>query len=242
MLRYSECRELIKRGRHSQKKLANNTYLEELDDGSFGVKLHETFVVKIHPNGEYTLDSGGWKTVTTKDRINRYSPVRVYQQNSIWYLEDGSLFEDGCIVTADGVMFGSKDKPEEVERKKKLLDRRVRKYINGFADSVSGKGLDTPDPGDCWDCYLQAKSVANGKVPSLKERDPMGFDHLLSHMEENYYVPSLLWKAIQDRGYRDPGFIWHMIDVNAKKGETGMLKDVLRGYFRKRKGELVKLV
>jgi hypothetical protein len=69
----------------------------------------------------------------------------------------------------------------------------------------------------------------------------MGFDHLLQHMEENYFVPSLLWKAIQAHGYTNPAFIWHHIDADVKQGRTDSLIRELRFYFTKLKPELLKL-
>ena len=82
----------------NSRKVGNNTYAEILYDGSVGIMLHGTCVVKIHPNNLATLNTGGWYTPTTKDRINQYSPVRVYQQKGEWYLSDGTPFEDGMTV------------------------------------------------------------------------------------------------------------------------------------------------
>jgi hypothetical protein len=46
------------------------------------------------------LNSGGWRTSTTKDRINKYSPVKVYQRKYEWYLQDGTEFEDNILVNS----------------------------------------------------------------------------------------------------------------------------------------------
>lgn len=70
----------------NRRKVGNNTYAEILPDGSVGITLHSTCVVKIHQDGTYTLSNGGWQTPTTKDRINQYSPVRVYQRNYEWFV------------------------------------------------------------------------------------------------------------------------------------------------------------
>lgn len=92
-----------------RKKIANNTYLERLPSGSIGVKLHATYVVVIHADGTYTLNSGGWRTVTTKSRINQFSPAYVYQDDGEWYVNDGGFgnrvaFEDGMRVRPGGVV------------------------------------------------------------------------------------------------------------------------------------------
>ena len=80
------------------RKVGNNTYAEILVDGSVGITLHGTTVVRIYPDNSATLNSGGWHTSTTKDRMNKYSPVRVYQRKGEWYLDDGTPYEDGVTV------------------------------------------------------------------------------------------------------------------------------------------------
>lgn len=57
-------------GNKARQKLQANTYIERLDDDTIGVLYHRTYVVKIHCNETIELDTGGWETVTTKDRIN----------------------------------------------------------------------------------------------------------------------------------------------------------------------------
>ena len=86
----------------TSRKIGNNTYAEILDDDTVGIKLHSTYVVKIRSDGTYTLNSGGWQTVTTKDRINKYSPVRVYQRDYTWYVTIAGRelpFIDGMVVS-----------------------------------------------------------------------------------------------------------------------------------------------
>jgi hypothetical protein len=85
-----------------ERKLGNNTYGYIEHDGTVAIELHGTKVVRFFTNGLVQLNSGGWQTSTTKKRINKYSPVRVYQKNFTWYLNDGTLFEDGMIVTPHG--------------------------------------------------------------------------------------------------------------------------------------------
>ena len=70
-------------------RLGNNTYLEVSDSdplrGFIGVRLHSTYIVKFWPDGQVTLHTGGWQTVTTKDRINEFITGRVYQKNHKWF-------------------------------------------------------------------------------------------------------------------------------------------------------------
>jgi hypothetical protein len=85
----------------TRRKVGNNTYAEILHDGSVGIMLHSTYVVKIHADNTYTLQTGGWQTSTTKDRINQYSPVRVYQRKYEWFVNINGRelpFMEGMVV------------------------------------------------------------------------------------------------------------------------------------------------
>ena len=92
------------RGKRNAKrrKVGNNTYAEILADNSVAITLHSTDVVTIHEDGAYTLRTGGWQTVTTKDRINQYSPVRVYQRQYEWFVKINGKeypFMEGMVVS-----------------------------------------------------------------------------------------------------------------------------------------------
>jgi hypothetical protein len=78
-------------------RLGNNTYLEVAnervyEDGRIpeerkviAVRLHSTHVVKFYEDGRVTLHTGGYYTVTTKDRINEFITGCVYQKDHQWY-------------------------------------------------------------------------------------------------------------------------------------------------------------
>lgn len=72
---YAEARELyrvasVRRG-GAKGLIAHNTYLERRDGGGYAVRLHDTYVVTFYSDGSVELDSGGWQTPTTRDRMNR---------------------------------------------------------------------------------------------------------------------------------------------------------------------------
>jgi len=81
-----------------ERKIGNNTYAEIEHDKSVSVRLHGTDVVRFYANGLVKLNSGGWRTHTTKQRINKYSPVKIFQKNFEWFLSDGRPFEDNMLV------------------------------------------------------------------------------------------------------------------------------------------------
>ena len=100
---HSEITKIVRGKRNAKRrKVGNNTYAEILHDDTVAIRLHNTDVVKINPNGTYTLNSGGWQTVTTKDRINQYSPVKVYQRKFEWFVNINDKeypFMDGMVVS-----------------------------------------------------------------------------------------------------------------------------------------------
>lgn len=101
-MKYQDAVSMVRGKRNAnRRKVGNNTYAEILPNGSVGIMLHSTYVVKIHEDNTYTLNSGGWQTVTTKDRINQYSPRRVYQRNFEWFVNINGKeypFIDGMVV------------------------------------------------------------------------------------------------------------------------------------------------
>ena len=89
-------------GRDSR-KVGNNTYLERVNSETVGVRLHRTHVVLIYADGSYALNSGGWRTATTKSRINDYAPARLSQRRGEWFVQQGETevkFFDGMTLTA----------------------------------------------------------------------------------------------------------------------------------------------
>lgn len=71
----------------SSRKIANNTYLERLDEHTIGVRLHSTHVVKYvstDAGDVVILDHGGYPTRTTKDRIDSCLPDG-------WYLDGSTM-------------------------------------------------------------------------------------------------------------------------------------------------------
>jgi len=95
MMTHAELASLVRgKNNRKQRKIDNNTtaYIEY--DGSVSVELHSTKVVVLYPNNLVKLQTGGWMTATTKDRMNRYSPVSVTQRKGEWYVS--SRCSDGC--------------------------------------------------------------------------------------------------------------------------------------------------
>ena len=75
------------------------------------VRYHSTDVVVAHQNGTFTLNSGGYRTATTKERIKTYSPARLFQHKGQWLIRQNKPishehydvpFYDGMRIDAAG--------------------------------------------------------------------------------------------------------------------------------------------
>ena len=76
-MNYQEARETLLRGRGrntSRRKLENNTYLERRDIDTIALRLHDTDIITFIADGRIEVRNGGYPTVTTHDRLNKYLP------------------------------------------------------------------------------------------------------------------------------------------------------------------------
>ena len=83
-------------GKYEGVRLENNTRLVKRSRNGcecYAIKLHRTDVVILFPDGLVRLDTGGWFTYTTKDRINKYAPgVGIVQSDFAWYINGGPKY------------------------------------------------------------------------------------------------------------------------------------------------------
>lgn len=166
------------------RKLANNTYAERRGD-NIAIRLHSTDVITFKPNGDKVLSSGGWRTATTKDRINNFGGVRMYQTNGNWYIGDVK-FQDGMTIKANGVIIGgAKDNPKS----DKVFKSRVGAFAHKCANAIP---LDPPGNGDCLYCHMVTDK--NGTLGDATKNN----EHLISHIKESYIVPSLVYQALKE--------------------------------------------
>lgn len=135
-------------------------------------------------------------------------------------------FSDGITISLDGTVLGYDAKGGE-ERERLL--KQVNKYVKGYVEALARGDVPAPGPGDCFYCQMRVVGegqVSNGQqvieygqgklvdgqlvsepISASKIGQTLGeatdSDHLLSHFEEPYYVPSLLYRAIELHGLHD---------------------------------------
>lgn len=194
------------------RKIGNNTYLERRNSShpkytgipAIAIRLHGTDIVTFYASGDVELNSGGWKTPTTKQRINEFlEGYSISQDRGVWYVSSYDIglhspsrwkalgvFKDHMLISPDGTITGM----EPLSDGKKLLKLRktVNQYATDYIEAFFKGDIPAPGPGDCFYCGL--REVKTGKPLGEANRDG---SHLLSHIEEKYYVPSLLVNAMQ---------------------------------------------
>jgi hypothetical protein len=195
-------------GDRDSKKIRYATRAVRVGDG-VGIQHHDTVVIVYAPDGTITLDPRGWHTNTTKERLNNWLPKDwyVYQKDHVWYLwrsgenSEEFVFSDGMQILPDGTVIGAGDADEQKELASKVLD-----YVKRFMAALEAGDVPRPSRGDCWHCLM---TTEEGK--SLGEMTGAG--HLLSHIEEQYYVPSLLMRACRVMGISQIGgsAVWEMM-------------------------------
>jgi len=192
-MNYAQAHEKL--GNRESKKLGRNTYLHRHALGiDICVKLHGTDVLTFKPDGSVVYNTGGWHTNTTKDRMNSYGAGGrwIWQDKGVWTIgtrEKRVLYKDGIIITKRGRIIGGGTLRESKAALK--LKKRVNDYCRAFALALVDGKVPAPGASDCFYCHMV----------DVKSGEPFGdasnnHGHILSHIEENYFVPSLLEHAV----------------------------------------------
>lgn len=92
------------------KRIGHNTWLVTSDNGVERIVFHKTAILTFRPDGGVTLRAGGWKTVTTKERLNRYGKTfGVWGERGEWFVRVYSTaakypFVEGMTIRKDGTV------------------------------------------------------------------------------------------------------------------------------------------
>jgi hypothetical protein len=244
----------------SGKPLCNHTRLFKRDE-NYAVRFHETDVVTITPDNEFVLNSGGWLTMSTKDRINSFCSANVFSHRGVWYVQPFSTdhrwdhhhaerFFDGIVVNAQGVVLNAMA-PERAERltaRESKADDAVVKFVEGYIEALQ-RGMPAPSGGDCWYCagIVQIASRERGDrgaftTRPISEMSPSEepTEHLWEHIRSGYHVPWMAVNALREKGYADVGVGMFLgIREDGTMGgpnwrDRRQVKAALLAYLRKR--------
>lgn len=80
----------------SSKVIKGNTVEYITNEGTRIIRFYETNIIIFHTDDTVELNTNGYKTVTTKERINEFSPFNIFQKDHTWYIDSETLpFTDG---------------------------------------------------------------------------------------------------------------------------------------------------
>ena len=208
------------------KIIANNTVEYFRPDGTKVIRFHHTDIMEFPKKGGVVLNTGGWKTVTTKARMNEFqSECAIIQDRGLWYLALAldTWNKDAWIPFFDGIKI--KDNAVVNPRKRAhAKEEFLLKQINAYcAEMKKMETLPMPDGGDCFYCSMQTE---DGK--SLGEASG-NLDHLESHLQEKYIHGSLIWNAMKWAGYPHP-------EIHFQMGLKDNMIRATRRYFKSQLG------
>lgn len=210
-----------------QRKIGNNTYLRRRDAATIGLQYHETDVVTFTPSG-LILTSGGWRTVTTKERINwalESIGYRVSQDKGTWFIIPLSCpdsryavaFHDGIRVSYCGTVRASaRTQSKETKRRARIMEL-INAYLRDFAWDKCG------DIGrDCLYCQFNWPDATKNTA------------HLESHLKDKYYMISLVGDAMRYSGYSDTAITMfcHPEHRASFDRDIANVKRAMRRYFK----------
>lgn len=82
------------------KQISYKTHLDNRGDlGYIGVWHHETEIIQFHPDGAIILNAGGYRSSTTKQRLNNFASAHIFQRNGKWFMGKGQKpYQDGVNI------------------------------------------------------------------------------------------------------------------------------------------------
>lgn len=163
---YKSAKDKLQGRCYESRKLANNTYLKRggwRPKGDIAVQLHSTDVITFHPNGDVTLNTGGWNTITTRDRINGFqSAARVYsQRNQLFAVRNADnpwtapdchkrAFDTSITITAKGKFKGGKP-VADIKTEWRAEDREAAR-VSRWLSKARGMKVTTKCKEPSWRC------------------------------------------------------------------------------------------
>jgi hypothetical protein len=161
------------------RKVANNTIEFELPASRAPkrvVQHQDTEIVIFNPDGSLTLDSGGWRTVTTKERMNRYLPLGwgLYSDRG-WKVRTPMAtyaFFDGMTLRRDGTLSAAQQRrmdrhARQAEADKKLIARAIKRLNAKGWDDPSGDPWLVPDERGLFPAAIVRGWLKAGRIPYL---------------------------------------------------------------------------
>ena len=181
----ASAREFLARGRRKDRRPlpGKATFLIETSEGA-AVQYHATNIVEWSSEG-VRVRFGGWHTPSTRAKIGLFTGFSVASAGKGYSSIGGVKVRDTALVRPDGSV--ESDYDAEQERAYKARRAVIKRFAERYADALFKGDVPPPSGGDCWCCSMFF--------------DASGGDHIDSHIEEGYFVPSLLVAAAKSEPY-----------------------------------------
>jgi len=189
--------------------IALNTVQIDFEDGGYIIRFHQTNIVNKKPNGNIVLNTDGWRTLTTKERINWFLPhgIHLYQENFKWFLyietDNGNKiqpFYDGIEITPTGEIVNPKVTIKQFKEQLKLSDQ-LNKLIKQYAKQITENNLEQIMQTSCPKC--QTVLYYNPNKEEIRQ-------HLLEHLRTNTFSTEILEQALISAGYQSYQIVYHV--------------------------------
>ena len=214
-------------GTRDHRKAANNTHLHRIDADTIAVRLHNTDVVVYHSNGDTTLCTGGYQTLTTKERLNRFTNYSVRSIKGRWFVNAPSP-DDWSVPFVEGITITPGVDPNPVDTgaedaHNRRLRKQIKDYVALYTDERQAELIEGAQRGDhrgdCLYCQIEMAEAGkdnstyygyNSSVPISN----MAFsEHLLLHIEEGYTMASLMMLVVRAKRHGNPKFCVQIPDI-----------------------------
>lgn len=179
-----------------------------------GVELvvFDTVVATFLKKGGMQLNCGGWRTRFTRHTMNGLLPAGQYlvSDGGIWTFTTGTFdteggipYTDGCVVYENGKVKGAMTKSAAARRQRQFA--RSKNFTKRFVERFMAGKIEKPSMGDCLYCQLESgtqKFDSSVVEPGGTVRAPSSWeaaDHVRRHIQEGYFVPSMLVNACKQR-------------------------------------------
>jgi hypothetical protein len=226
----------------------NNTFEYKLQDGTFVRRLHHTDIATVRPDNRVRITSGGWKTPTTKGRLNdvlQKMGYSVYSGTGLWYVRSlnplpPALHGKGDIPFYDNMVlpdaFANPKKAEKIGEAQKKLKADIKRFVERTI--VDGQPLPEPGAGDCWYCLMfDREEPRTLEFNSFKDKKPhRDSEHLRQHVKSNYMHGSLIVNACRANGMQDAGIGYWTGWGGRLPEDYKRLRQIVRRYLGKRLG------
>lgn len=245
MLTYDEAKSLFGQCRDKGRghKLAHGTRIH-MRGKSFAIRLHDTDIVIIRPDGTYRINSGGFRTTTTKRRMNSVLPCAVNLQSGVWCIGD-SFLQDGMLIDQGGAVVGKSIPAKDVVKIKRRVDKYCKQFIKLILTVANHRDIGRMD------LYSHLSLPRHDNEKHLKDLWGTIEHEVDVHKFNKGFVPTrkhlfkLIYLSMMESGCGDMDWVWaqsRRVCLDDSKDSSYCIKLHLSRFLRARKVTITQMI